>query len=220
MEELLRSDLQVRFVLSSGQQLPMVPETLVRQVPQAVMDELGTLETGNSVIAVVDIPRTDQHLTFQGKGLVLALDQVRDPGNLGTILRTADWFGVSQVWCLPGTVDPYNPKVVQSSMGSIFRVSLAEVDLDSGMQSALTQGATVYVAQADGANVFEVELQRPALLVLGNESQGPSERWTEFGASPLGIPGVGRAESLNVSMAATALCMEFHRQSLTIGQGT
>ncbi|MBK8341371.1 MAG: hypothetical protein IPK99_15925 [Flavobacteriales bacterium] len=132
--------------------------------------------------------------------------------NLGTVLRIADWFGISRVWCAAGSVDAYNPKCVQASMGSIFRVEARIVPLVDRIAQAMEQGASVYLADLEGADVFDSELSRPAVLILGSESHGLSAQVRALGAERLRIPGSGRAESLNVAMAAAALCMEFERR--------
>lgn len=182
-------------------------------LPDHQLARMGTFKTGNELVAVVPRPR---HAGFHGLlpgELVLALDGVSDPGNLGTIIRTAHWFGVRRLLCTPGTVDPWNPKCVQASMGSVFHVAVHEVDLPGRLKEALAQGVAVYLATMEGAPVFGVALQRPAVLVLGSESHGLSSAVRDVpGATAISVPRVGEAESLNVAVAAAALCMEFARK--------
>ena len=178
----------------------------------ADLDRMGTFERGNEVVAVVQKPAPAILRPPGPGGFVLALDGVSDPGNMGTLLRIADWFGAEQVWCSPGSVEVWNPKCVQASMGSLFRVPVVHVDLAEALQRAAGAGAQVYKAEASGANVFTVELARPAVLVMGSESHGLSDAVLQAPGRSVAIPAFGGAESLNVSAAAAALCMELVRQ--------
>jgi TrmH family RNA methyltransferase len=211
--ELLRSDWQVRAVHATEQAAKELALPSAQVHPDHVLDRMGTLEAGNEVVAVVrkrpvaamDPPRANE--------LVLALDGITDPGNLGTVLRIADWFGASGVWCADGSVDAYNPKCVQASMGSLFRVPVAYGDLPSALRKAAGEGVAVYKADMAGSDVFTSELRRPAALVLGSESHGLSAAVRDTPGILLAIPSFGGAESLNVATAAAALCMEFARRS-------
>jgi TrmH family RNA methyltransferase len=128
------------------------------------------------------------------------------------VLRIADWFGASAVWCAEGSVEVYNPKCVQASMGSLFRVPVCYGHLPEALVHAEAEGASVYKAEASGSNVFAVELKRPAVLVLGSESHGLSAAVRKGPGMSISIPAFGGAESLNVATAASALCMEFVRR--------
>lgn len=173
---------------------------------------MGTFEHGNEVVAVVKKP-DPARLCMPGQGaFVLAADDVRDPGNLGTLLRIADWFGAEQLWCSEQSVEVWNPKCVQASMGSIFRVPVVYTDLPSALQQCAEWKLHIYKAEAKGTDVFSVKLSRPAVLVLGSESHGLSQGVLDAPGISIGIPSFGGAESLNVSVAAAALCMEFVRQ--------
>jgi len=180
--------------------------------PAHDLERMGTFEHGNEVIAVVHVADEVPVRLPAANELVLALDGINDPGNLGTVLRIADQFGVKQVWCSEGSVEMYNPKCVQASMGSLFRVAVSSGDLPKALRDAITAKANVYKAEASGTDVFTVELQRPAVLVLGSESHGLSEEVERVGGTSIAIPGSGGAESLNVAAAAAALCMEFARR--------
>ncbi|MBK9275989.1 MAG: RNA methyltransferase [Flavobacteriales bacterium] len=214
VDEALRSGWTVRFVVATEEvaRAADIPDHLVRIAPPHRLERLGTFEQGNELIAVVDLPRPGTDGPLGDGELVLALDGVADPGNLGTIIRLADWFGVRRIWCAEGSVDPFNPKTVQASMGSVLRVEVFTVRLPDRLAQARREGASVYAADMAGAPVFEVGLQRPAVLVLGSESHGLSEAVKEQAGVRLRVPGGGGAESLNVAMAATALCMEFERR--------
>lgn len=181
-------------------------------VPQHELDRVGTLESGNEVVAIARKP-TEVHAAPAGpEELIIALDGITDPGNLGTVVRIADWFGVKRLWCAQGSVDAFNPKTVQASMGALFRVSVHLVDLPLILQEQIADGVQVYQASMEGRSVFGVSLVRRAVLVLGSESHGISAEVRALNAQTISIPGGGGTESLNVATAASALCMEFLRQ--------
>lgn len=180
--------------------------------PAHDLERMGTFTQGNEVVAVVRKPQAAQVQLPRQEGFVLALDGVADPGNLGTLVRIADWFGAQQLWCSPESVEVWNPKCVQASMGSLFRVPVVYAPLPTALRHAAEGHVHIYKAEASGANVLQVQLQRPAVLVLGSESHGISKAVQEGPGISIAIPSFGGAESLNVSMAGAALCMEFARQ--------
>ncbi|MBS1570095.1 MAG: RNA methyltransferase [Bacteroidetes bacterium] len=181
-------------------------------LPAYDLERMGTFEHGNEVVAVVRKPQPARHAMPGENGFVLAADDVSDPGNLGTLLRIADWFGASQLWCSAESVEVWNPKCVQASMGSIFRVPVVHGGLAGALAKAAQGGVQVYKAEASGDDVFKERLMRPAVLVLGSESHGLSKAVREGAGRSIAIPAFGGAESLNVAAAAAALCMEFARQ--------
>ncbi len=175
------------------------------------LERLGTLETGNELVAIA-VQRENPAFAAPTTGeLMLALDDVHDPRNMGGLLRIADWFGVSRILCSPDCIEIFNPKVVQSSMGSIFRVRVRYAPLAEELAACAREGARIYLASMDGRSVYEATLTRPAVLVMGSESHGLSDALRQMHAQVIAIPRVGRAESLNVAMAAAALCSEFAR---------
>ncbi len=176
------------------------------------LDRMGTLETGNEVVAVVRIPLNEPPQPPRGNALSLALDGISDPGNLGTLLRIADWFGVDQVWCSSDCTEAWSPKCVQASMGSIFRVPVRYGELSTAIVDAIGDNVNVYKAEASGSDVFGSELHRPAVLVLGSESHGLRDAVRNGPGRSIAVPRFGSAESLNVAAAAAALCMEFARR--------
>lgn len=181
--------------------------------PGHQLEKVGTLESGNEVVAVVRKPKALSMAVPAIKGLVLALDGINDPGNLGTVLRIADRFGAEAVWCSEGSVDVFNPKCVGASMGSIFRIPVAYGPLPDALARMHAAGVHIYKAEGSGKDVFDVELEHPSLLVLGSESHGLSEAVLSGPGLSIAIPNWGGAESLNVAMAAAALCMEFARRN-------
>src|SRR5690606_41180789 len=123
-------------------------------------------------------------------------------------------FGIEHVFCSRASVDAFNPKRVQASMGAVFRVKVHYVDLAEELDRSEQEGVSILLASTEGTNVFQAELKRPAILVLGSESHGISPEVRAIGGTAIAIPGSGRSESLNVAMAASALCMEFYRRTL------
>lgn len=149
--------------------------------------------------------------------LILALDGVQDPGNMGTIIRLADWFGITQIVCSKECVDIYNPKVVQATMGSIYRISVHYVDLPSFLLKQVNK--EIYVADMEGENVYSADLPHNAILVMGNEGNGISDEVAKIATKKIHIPTFNDAnktsESLNVAIATAILCSEFRRRSLS-----
>ena len=144
-------------------------------------------------------------------GLILALDDIRDPGNLGTILRLSDWFGISHVVCSNETVDIYNPKVVQATMGSITRVNVIYTDLEAFLDQT---ELPVFGTFMDGANIYEQKLPENGIIVMGNEANGISASIEKLATERLSIPRFGNlqlTESLNVATATAIILSEFKR---------
>lgn len=215
--ELLGSTVQCEAIFATEEGAAFIADAAKQaRVPVHVLaphqlEKLGTLETGNELVAIAVQPPMPDHAVAGAGELVLALDDVRDPRNMGGLLRIADWFGIARVLCSPDSIEIFNPKVVQSTMGSIFRVPVRYAPLAEELAKYAQAGATLYLASMDGRSVFETELRRPAVLVLGSESHGLSEAMRTLRAQVIAIPRVGHAESLNVAMAAAGLCTEFAR---------
>ena len=147
------------------------------------------------------------------EGFMLALDRIQDPGNMGTILRIADWCGIRHIVCTADTVDYLNPKVIQASMGSFLRVGVHYGNLGEFLAQSKTHGKTVYGAILGGDNVFETPLNDNAVLVIGNESKGISSELGEMVDKKIAIPNWGgTCESLNASVATGIFCAEFRRR--------
>jgi TrmH family RNA methyltransferase len=175
-------------------------------VTEKELEQISCLKTPNKALAIVRKPSQNLHPT--GTGLILALDGIQDPGNLGTILRIADWFGIDQVVCSENTVECFNPKVVQATMGAIFRVKIDYCDLSNWLKSAKNP---IYGALLEGKNVYETTLEKDAVLLMGNEGKGISDELIDLISHPIMIPRFGLAESLNVSVATGILVSEFKR---------
>lgn len=179
-------------------------ETLL--ISEKELEQISGLKTPNKVIAV--LRQIDQKREIDKNKLILALDGIQDPGNMGTILRIADWFGIIDIVCSPNTVDVYNPKVIQSSMGSIFRVQVQYTDLKHWLANC---SLPIYGALLEGENVYKKELSSSGVLIMGNEGSGISASLLPVITNPISIPSFGQAESLNVSVATGILLSEFFR---------
>ena len=219
---LVQGERSVRELLGSGMpvQALYATETMARTLglhdaeilPPHELDRLGTLESGNEVVAEVRKPVHPSFTSLEEGELVIALDGIADPGNLGTVLRIADWFGVRRVLCGQDCVDEFNPKCVQASMGGILRVAVHRDDLVRKLPELKRAGSTIYLASMEGSSVFDVKLLTPAVLVMGSEAHGVSKAIRDLESELISVPRLGGAESLNVAMATSALCMEFTRQ--------
>jgi len=196
-------------------------------VGEEAMKRVSALNSPSPVLAVVrkpgDIYVDDAEQLrdiIKGGGLFLGLDSIRDPGNLGTILRIADWFGIDAVFAEKDTVDVFNPKVVQATMGAIFRVRMHYVDLPAVSEIILGEGGCVYGTFLDGASIYDRELDtghdRPVMVVTGNEAEGISGRMSGLVTDRLFIPpypvGEPGSESLNAAVATAVTIAEFRRR--------
>lgn len=162
------------------------------------LEKITALATPNQVLALVAMPQSPDTAP-KPQGLCLALDAIRDPGNLGTIVRTADWFGIKRVYCSLDCVDIYNPKTVQSTMGSIVRVEVIYTDLVALFKAH--NDMPVFAADMAGESLYATKLPTAGILLIGSESHGVSPALLPYG-HPITIPRFGEAESLNAAMAA------------------
>lgn len=174
----------------------------VQVVTEDELTKISQLQTPNQVLAVIHQQERPVTLTAVSS-LVLALDTIQDPGNLGTIIRIADWFGISAIVCSRECADIYNPKVVQSTMGSLVRVKVLYADLAEWIESQ--PGCRVYAAVLEGQDVGRMDVLKAGVLVIGNESKGISEQVMEKVNVRITIPRKGKAESLNAAVATGIL---------------
>ena len=177
------------------------PEAQVSILKERGFASLSAMQSPNGVILVLPIPQPKE--VPVANEWYLALDDIQDPGNMGTILRIADWFGIKHVVCSPSSVDVYNPKVVQSAMGAHLRINIYESDLESFL-SATT--LPKYAATLDGDDVYTVQRQDAGILIIGNESRGISEIIKSLATKKITIPRRGGAESLNAGVSTGILC--------------
>jgi len=184
----------------------------VTEIQYSILERLSQLSTPDFGLAVMCIPEKQAPAFPTGKQLVLLLDSIRDPGNLGTIIRLCDWFGVTQVICSEDSVDLYAPKVIQATMGSFCRVEVSYTDHLHWLKS-LPQHVHIYGTVLNGEPLSSVAPQFPAVVVIGNESHGISAEALQCIRHNITIPGASRfgAESLNAAMAAGIVLYEFRK---------
>jgi TrmH family RNA methyltransferase len=175
------------------------------------LEKISSLKTPQEVVAQVNIPQWPilHHTVLKGK-FSLVLDGIQDPGNMGTIIRIADWFGISHIICSEDTVDAYNPKVVQASMGSLARVKVYYVALTDFLR---TIKLPAFGALLDGENIYETNFDQEGLIIMGNEGNGMRAEVQELVTRAVTIPRIGKAESLNVAIATALFCSEVTRKT-------
>ena len=180
------------------------------EISEGELDRISGLKNPNRVLAVVKYP-SETPIDFDENNLVLVLDNVNDPGNLGTIIRTADWFGIKQVIASVATVDLFNPKVIQSSMGAVYRVRFYRTNLVQCVQDLSASGFEVIGAALGGENLYEKSFQKKTALVMGSESHGISPELVPYISKMILIPQFGETESLNVAMASGIILSHYKR---------
>ncbi len=208
VEELLNSDLILHSMYGTDTYSNRFYLEDLQIITEKELKSISEFTNPNQVFAIFEIPAKSEIVTA---GITLVLDEINDPGNLGTIIRLCDWFGVNQLVCSLNTVDCYNPKVVQASMGSLSRISIVSTDL---MQFLKTEKRPIYGALLDGENVYQTTLPENAILVMGNEANGISNEIQKLITKPITIPPFGKVqktESLNVATATAILLSEFRR---------
>lgn len=201
--------------ISSGARISKT--TAVVLVSDDELSKLSALTTPHSVLAVAEIPSEKKELNFSS-GLKLVLDGISDPGNLGTLLRIADWFGIDAVICSNDSADCYSPKVVQSAMGSLFRKNIQYHELTEIFSKNKSMSKLpVYGTLLEGKNIYDSNLSNDGFIVLGNESNGIRTEVLEFVTDAITIPPFndGRIDSLNAAVAAGIICSEFKRRRLS-----
>ena len=187
------------------------------EVSHAEMQRVSLLQAPQDVLAVFADTRRKEPLSSNQDSLCLLLDEVQDPGNLGTIIRTADWFGVREIFCAPGTADCFSPKVVQATMSALARVNVQYfASKDEECEWLRKQPGPIYGTFLEGGNIYRTKLQKKGVLVMGNEGRGVSPEVAAFVTDKLLIPSFSpdgeHVESLNVSVA-TAICLSEMRRS-------
>lgn len=191
------------------------------KIPQNVKPEeisstdfgkISGLKSPQGALALVEIPDSKKLVNSDlSKKHSLVLDDVQDPGNLGTIIRTAEWFGIENIICSKGTVDAFNPKVVQATMGSLSRVNIYYTDIEALIASSSLPS---FGALLDGKSIYETSFGTEGLIIMGNEGNGIRKDLISKIGTAVTIPRIGYAESLNVAVATTIFCSEIARQNL------
>jgi len=216
VRELLESGLKVREIYGLPEIVTDLPFEDAVEVTPKEMERISHLKTPSKILALVEIPQHKFEQQLLTQNLVLALDDVQDPGNLGTIIRLADWFGITDIVCSPATADAFNPKVIQATMGAIARVRLHYMELTGVLGEARQLGVPVYGTFLEGERIYSAELSTTGVIVMGNEGQGISAAVEKQITKKLFIPpypeGVPSSESLNVAIATAVVCAEFRRR--------
>jgi len=210
IQELLQSNIVLDHLFETESIFEAVPTAQKTLIKEADMKRMSALNTPSSCLAVFHIP-APKPIDF--KGLIVALDDIRDPGNLGTIIRLCDWFGVTQLLCSKETVDLYNPKVIQATMGSVSRVQVNYVDLATFISETTLP---VFGTFMDGKNIYKESLPSAGILIFGHEANRISPALEQKIKNRIAIPRFGnlqQTESLNVATATAIFLSEFRRNS-------
>lgn len=223
VDELLAShwELTELYATADSYEKYMAITTLVKLAEPHLFERISTLKTPAGVLAIVKQKSyLPDEINLKNK-FTLCLDGVRDPGNLGTIIRIADWFGIDNIICSEDTVEVYNPKTIQATMGSFLRVQVMHTNLNNFLKSAQVQKVPVYGAMLQGVNVYEKKGIKQGVIVMGSESHGLSAGVLEYINEPITIPSKGlqssshseihKIDSLNVAIATSVICAVFAR---------
>ncbi len=211
--EFLNSDYQLHSIYYTSKISATLPKVTANinlfEVTETELQKISTLQTPQSILALVHIPvQKEIDLNSLNNQFSLVLDDVQDPGNFGTIIRTADWFGIKNIICSENTVEAYNPKTVQSTMGSLCRVNIRYTLLNGFLSKTKLP---IYGALLNGSNIYKTQWANEGLILLGNEGHGISKELIEKINFPVTIPRFGEAESLNVAVSAAIFCSEIKR---------
>lgn len=219
--EAIRSDHDIELICATedflkSNRIPGNAACEISLVSKEELQQASLLQSPQNALAVVKMIE----IRFQPSSVLntfsLALDCIQDPGNMGTIIRIADWFGIGQLLCSENTVDHYNPKVIQASMGAVFRVKVHYLDLETTLKEATEAGVPVFGTFLNGENLYTHPLSKQGILVMGNEGNGISPGVKRFITERLLIPsfpeGQKTSESLNVASATAICCAEFRRR--------
>ena len=216
VEELLRSDLEITCLYhTKAYSVPHRAASVSVEISDVEMSRISNLKTPCPVLAAACIPQYEFEPKSMTTGLTLLLDGVQDPGNMGTIVRLCDWFGIRTIICSPGTADVYAPKVVQASMGSVLRVKIHYMEPIPVLEVLQTAAVPIFGAFLEGENIYRSPLYPRGVIILGNEGHGISKDVAGFVSRKLFIPrddsDANMTESLNVATAAAIVVSEFKR---------
>ena len=209
IQELVASSLKLVHIYSTESHDFGVRSEQITLISENDLKKISALTNPNTCLAVFEIPKNEG---LKNENLQVALDDVRDPGNLGTIIRLCDWFGITELICSETTVDSYNPKVIQATMGSITRVKIYYLDLESHLKKTKVP---VYGTFMDGENIYKQNLTTEGIIVMGNEANGISKQIEALVTNKIAIPRFGSlqaTESLNVATATAITLSEFKRK--------
>lgn len=210
MLELLKQQTSFEKIVATAEWLDKnispfhLPEEKIIAVSEIEMKRISNFNTPAPVMMVADMPEWKMNAAEIRSSMNLVLDDIQDPGNMGTIIRTADWFGINNIFCSEDCVDAYNPKTIQASMGSVTRVKVFETDIANLLKTF--SDVAVYGSFLEGENIFEIDFPEQAFLIIGNEAHGISSSLQDFIQHRITIPQYGKAESLNAAVATGVIC--------------
>ncbi|MBI3500653.1 MAG: RNA methyltransferase [Bacteroidetes bacterium] len=213
VNELLQSPFKLKQLFATCE-FPVPSSVSATEITQQELEKISLLTSPNQVLGVFEM-HTEKFppLSLLASELALALDDIRDPGNMGTIIRIADWFGIQTIFCSENCVDVYNPKVVQANMGSMARVKVHYAELKYFLEETKQNPEfRIYGAVMNGKNIYTEKLSSNGIILIGNESKGVSEELLPFVTEKISIPNFGKADSLNAAVAAAIICSEFKRR--------
>jgi rRNA methylases len=223
VKEFLIANLPIKMLLAKPEFLNSLKPDLIRSVniiedvSYNELKQISTLKTPHNAVAVVHMPEREMNISEIINQFCVALDFVQDPGNLGTIIRAAGWYGIKNIVCSVNCVDVYNPKVIQSSMGALLHVNVFYCDLKNLLASAIKNSVPVFGTLLEGDSIYNHKLDSKGIILLGNESKGISNELIPFITEKIRIPKFSKAregiDSLNVGMAASIVFSEFLRKS-------
>lgn len=213
VEELLQSNMKTLCLYATERFLRdyEINDDRLEIATDIQMEQMSGQDTPPGILAIVEVP---QPRAIKEEGMILALDGIANPGNMGTIIRTAEWFGMSQIICSEDCVELWNPKVIQATMGSIFRMNVTSVNLASYLDEVRKSGKAIYGALLDGENIFRKERWDDGVIVIGSESHGIRSEILPYITHPITIPRAEGSvtESLNASMAAGIIMAEIRNR--------
>jgi len=223
VKEFLAAGITFRSLIAKPEfigSLPSEMNSLVAEIESVTYEELkqiSTLKTPHNALGIIPMPERDLNISENFSELSVALDCVQDPGNLGTIIRAAGWFGIKNIICSENSVDAYNPKVIQASMGALLHVNVFYTDLEKLCTQAKEFKIPIFGSVLEGESIYTHDLDNKGVILLGNESKGISDELMPFITDRIMIPRFGTAEngidSLNVGMAASVVFSEFRRRN-------
>lgn len=219
VDELLRSNHTIEMIcatknwIEEHKKIAFQINLNIQEIKTQDLERISSLTTPNQVLAIVK--RKESKPIELKSQLVIALDEIKDPGNLGTIVRIADWFGIENIICSENTVDIYNPKAIQATMGSLFRINITYNNLFQYLQTLPSSHPIYGTIIEGGKNLYQENLQQEGIIVIGSESHGISQEIKQLITHPLTIPSFSKEqgpESLNASIATSIICSEFRRK--------
>ncbi len=223
VREFLSSGIPIHSLIAKPEFIGSIPGELLSNVAEVddvsyeVLKSISTLKTPHNALAIIPMPDSDLNLNEVFKELCVALDFVQDPGNLGTIIRAAGWFGIKNIICSPDCVDVFNPKVIQASMGALLHVNVFYSDLKMFLTASEKENIPVFGTFLEGESIYSHKLANKGIILLGNESKGISVELLPYITDKIMIPKFSKGkygiDSLNVGMAASVVFSEFARRS-------